>query len=172
MGRRTTRITMTTMAIALLLAASATAQRPGAAGARQGSERGLGGPGHDPGRLIEFLELDEAQAEQWRAAHERNREQVQPLFEEMRRLHQELDDALESDAPDATFVGQLVLERHDLRRQVEGQREVFEAELAQILNQEQLARWEAFKEARRERRPRRSQGGLGSGGSGPGFPGG
>jgi Spy/CpxP family protein refolding chaperone len=175
MKKRTTKRTMTMLAtttLVLVMASAASAQGPGARAGQQGPQRGLGGPGQDQQRLIEFLELDETQAEQWRAAHERSREQMQPLFEEMGRLRQELREALESDAADPTFVGELVLEQHDLRGQLKAQREALEAELAQILTQEQRDRWEAFKEARRERRPHRGPGGPGPGGSGPGLLGG
>lgn len=131
---------------ALLLAAAATAQ-PG----RMHGRRGFGG--HlDPDRLADYLSLTEAQKTQVQQLREKTKATVEPLFQEHRQLREAVRTALENDA-DAATVGKAVIAAHEHREKMRAVREQHEAELEALLTPEQLARWQALKDARKMREP-------------------
>jgi Spy/CpxP family protein refolding chaperone len=131
---------------ALLLAAAATAE-PG----RMHGRRGFGGH-MDPGRLADYLSLTEAQKTQVQQLREKTKVAIGPLFQEHRQLAEAVRTALENDA-DAATVGAAVIAAHEHREKMRAVREQHEAELEALLTPEQLARWQALKDARKMREP-------------------
>lgn len=165
---------------ALILTPLAVAQPPGPHGGPgfEGPGDGPGiGPGHhgrrgpdrlhDLGFLARFLELTDEQIEQARALFEGTRELTQPIREDLRATHQELRDLLGTEAPDATQVGTLVLDIHDLRGQLRETREALLEDFRALLTPEQIEKLETLKDAREARRPHRRDRGLGPDGPGP-----
>jgi hypothetical protein len=61
--------------------------------------------------MVRFLELDEVQAEEWKALIEQSRSDAAALEEEARAIQQAIADEFETGAPDAQTVGELVIER-------------------------------------------------------------
>ena len=153
---------------ALVATPLALAQPPGPHGG-PGFERPGDGPGfgpghpgrrgpdrlHDLGFLARFLELTDEQIEQARALFEGTRELTQPVRQDLRATHRELRDLLDTEAPDATRVGTLVLDVHDLRGQLRAAREVLLEDFRALLTPEQLEKLETLKDAREARRGRR-----------------
>lgn len=144
---------------ALVAAPWAVAQPPGAghgpgfdAGHRD--HRGHGRL-HDLRFLARFLELTDQQIEQARALHESAGSQTQPIREELRATRGELKELLDTESPDPTRVGQLVLEGRDLRGELRQAREALFEDFRAILTPEQLEKLETLKEAREARRERR-----------------
>ena len=143
--------------VLFLTGTSLVAQPPG------GAHRGPGGPGgdHPLFRIAHALDLSEEQREEWRAVVAAQRESLRPLFEEMEIIQMKLDELLEIDDPDPADVGLLVIDLRQLRGDVADSRELLEAQLADLLTAEQLAKWDELGE---EGQPR----GLGGpGGHGP-----
>lgn len=139
------------------------AQSPGGEGIRGQRMRRRGSRG--PGRLIEFLELTEAQQEEWKAAHEAHRESAEPIMDQVRDNRTELHEAIESDNPNPTEIGELTLAGRDLRRELEASQEELRQALESVLTPEQLEKWEAFEAAGGGRR--RHFGGRGRSFRGP-----
>ena len=110
-----------------------------------GSE-GSRGP-HEHRALIDFLELTPEQEESWTALHEEFRQTMHTLMGQQRTLSENLRALLESDDPDPREVGSLVLAQQDYRQQLESGRADLEVQLVQILNDEQLVRYQAFRAA-------------------------
>ena len=129
---------------------------------------GAAGPGHDRGggRLVEFLELSEAQEEEWKAVHEAHRDATALLRDDVRANREATHAAIESDSPDPTEVGALVLAGYDLREQIKASAEALQEELKAILTPDQLDRYEAFQAANGPRR-RGPRGDRGRGSRGP-----
>lgn len=126
---------------ALLLAAVATAQ--------PGRMRGHGHGGRmNIDRLADYLSLTEAQKTQAEQLRDKMRQSLEPLFEEHRRLAEEVHAALESNA-DAATVGAAVIAAHEQGKKIRAVHEQHDAELEALLTPEQLARWRSLKEARK-----------------------
>jgi Spy/CpxP family protein refolding chaperone len=138
----------------------------------------LGSPGDGPrgmhgrhdrgGDLVEFLGLTEEQEEQWKAAHKAHFEGLRPTFEKIRDLREQMKAELEGEAPDATTVGGLMIQIHQLDGDLEAGRDQLDATIREILTDEQQTKLDAFKAASPGRR------GPGGGWGGPrrGHPGG
>ncbi len=158
----THRKTITLIALAALLPLTALAQ-PGQ-GRRGGGPGGPGGPGvhggpggqGGPGRHMfpppGYLDLTDEQIEATQAIREVTRTELEGTRETGRALREQLQAALEGDAPDATEVGQLTLDLHALRQQTRAVLEDAESQFAALLTAEQLEKWENFKELRGNRR--------------------
>lgn len=127
-----------------------------------GGPGGPGGPGGGPGdgadapglglhlhRLAAFLDLTDAQITQAQAIFEAARDAAKPLRETQMALHEELRALLESDAPDATAVGELVLELHANRKQIGTIHEAAWTDFKALLTAEQLDKLEQLGEVRR-----------------------
>ena len=189
-GRVIMRLNKTTwlglMLTAVLLAVVPASAQPGWSagekGERGGGQEGGWADGERPGRegmqerrlerLTVFLDLNAEQVEQWRAAHEERAEVRQSGRAEIHGLHQQIREMTAASKPDATAIGELVIQAHQLRAAAQEEREEFHAELMAILTPEQQERFEAMQEARPERGRRGRQGRHGRRGphnGGPGF---
>lgn len=142
-------------------------------GGPEGDERGFGrmghGPGHHGGPLLPppgYLDLSEEQRQAARAIHESFREGLRGDHEEMRGLRQQLHQALESENPDPTEVGRLMIDLHSRRDGFHAAREAATAEFEALLTPEQLEKWQNFKELRESRHGRHGRHGHGEGGPG------
>jgi len=129
-------------AAALAVAGSLSAQpAQGPRGERMGPRRPME-------RMARYLELTEQQKEQARQLREAQRPQMEALREKMRDNHQRLRQALESETPDATLVGELTLEQHRLRAQGKAQRDEMQRAFKALLTPEQVTKLEAMEAAR------------------------
>ena len=159
------------LATVLVAAPALLAQGPDGRGHHRGGERFGHGDGHGmhaglPLRfLARHLDLTDAQIEETRALVEAFRTEVQPLHDELRVNHQELRALLDTESPDATAVGLLVLETDAARDQLRARREILVSDFAALLTTEQLERFEALQERWQARRDKR--GGRGGRGEGP-----
>jgi len=134
------------------LAAAAAAAPPAGERNRDG-RRGRRGQA-----IVEYLGLSPDQQEQWRSLSEQHREAMKPFHEEGRELRQKVREYLENDEPDAA-VGEAAKALHAHREAAKKGREAFEGELLSILDEEQKAKYEAFKAARgADRKGRRGRG--------------
>lgn len=134
------------------------------------------GPGHEAGpghpiaaaflhgrweRIADHLDLTEAQRDQVRTLGEDLRATVEPLRESMGPLHESLRTALDATTPNATAVGEIVIEIDVARDQIKAATEAFIEDFEALLTPEQLELWEQWRENHGER-------GRGRGGRGPG----
>ncbi|MEM7582983.1 MAG: Spy/CpxP family protein refolding chaperone [Acidobacteriota bacterium] len=103
-----------------------------------------------------YLELTEEQIDAAQAIREQTRDSIEPIRDEMRALRGQLKANFESGDPDATEVGQLMIDIHAQRQQLRTLREDAEGQFAALLTAEQLEKWENFKELRRGRGGRRA----------------
>ena len=106
----------------------------------------------DPGarldRMVRFLDLSESQEEELAAIFEANRATLEENREAGRANRESLKEALGVDTPDATTVGQLVIDGKNLREQAKADREALQEQIAAVLTEEQLAKWEGFQRGR------------------------
>lgn len=106
----------------------------------------------DPGarleRMVRFLELDESQEEELRSIYEAHRSTFEANREAGKANRTALKEALDSASPDPATVGQLVIDGKVLREQAEADREALQEQVATVLTEEQLAKWEGFQRGR------------------------
>ena len=110
-------------------------------------------------RMVEYLELSDAQATEWEAIAARHQETARARFEHIGKLRNEFRSLAEQDNPNLEQVGQIALELHREMETARSSRgEVFE-ELQEILTPEQAERLQALKAAREfsEERGRRGR---------------
>ena len=147
----------------VLVAAAAIAagpQRGPGSGPMAGPQQGAGGPqgpGPDgeilpPRALAEFLGLTETQIEQLAALRETLRTTVQPLIEQQRANHEQIEAALA--AGNAAQAGQLLLDNYNLRPQIKAAHDAFAAAFAALLTPEQQAKWDVYQQLMELRRGR------------------
>jgi Spy/CpxP family protein refolding chaperone len=141
-------------AIALLVVPTALAAQPGP---RQGM--GPGGPeGADPAgrieRLVTFLDLSDAQKVQIEEITVAQGESRQALSETMRSRSRALQEMLESEQPDATAIGNNMIEVHALRKQMAANQEAHLDALRGLLTPEQVEKFDALMAAREFSRDR------------------
>ncbi len=123
---------------------------------RPGGPQGSGPGGRDGGRhlhwLAEELGLTDEQEANWKALHEQNRTEMEPLRQEGRELREKLRASVEAPNPDPQAVGvaTLALEQH--RKAVEAAQKAFRERLSAVLTPEQKTKLEALKAQRHERR--------------------
>lgn len=135
-------------AVAALTLAAAAVARPGH------GEPGHMGPmaekfmEHRLHRLGEYLELTDSQRAEAEALHDRlfadMRERHEAVAASFERLHQ----MVEAESPDATAIGELVIEMHREREAMQAQHEAYFAEFERLLTPEQAERLEVWKAAR------------------------
>jgi len=131
-------------------------------GARHG-----GGPGDGIGRFLPppgYLDLSDEQIEAAQGILEVARAEIEPLREEGRTNREELHALLETENPDPTTVGELMIAGRDLRHEIRDVLEGYVAEFEALLTPEQLEKWENWQELRGKRHHRRGRGGPGFGG--------
>lgn len=142
------------IAVSALLALAAL---PALAGpGREGRGEGRGG-GHGLGRLLPSAAYLDLTADQ-KAAVEQMREdaksKMQPLMERQREARREQRSLLESAQPDAAAVGRLTIEMHQSRQSVKDLMKTTEQSFVALLNADQKAKYENWRELRSERRER------------------
>jgi len=101
----------------------------------------------NPKALARFLKLTPAQVTQQKQLLEELRGTTKPLHEQIEPLGEQLKDQLEAASPDACAVGNTVVEIDGLRDQIKEAREDFDEAFSAILTPEQLAKYEALKDA-------------------------
>lgn len=98
------------------------------------------GPEHPVQVVAHFLHLSETQIERWVEILQGLHESVQPLAESIGERQRALEELVRSDAPDATEAGSLLLEIHDLRRQIHGLQEQATEDFELLLDEQQRER--------------------------------
>jgi protein CpxP len=121
-------------------------------GAGRGEGFGRRGMHGRHGGDFRALNLTEDQKAQLKALREQQREAMKPVFEQQRALRDQIRQALESAKPDATRIGQLEIQSHQLRLQMKAAHEKAMASFANVLTPEQKAQWEKMQQERKQRR--------------------
>ena len=111
-------------------------------------------------RMVEYLELSEAQTAEWEAITTEHREATRARWESIAQLRDQFRSLADQDNPNLEQVGQVALDLHREMETARASRGVVFDELSEILTPEQAERFEALKAARefsgdRERRGRR-----------------
>ncbi|MEM7349881.1 MAG: hypothetical protein AAF657_03685 [Acidobacteriota bacterium] len=122
------------------------------------AEPGLGERGARRGRILPppgYLDLSDEQIEAAEALRESFRPDFEALRSETQDLRQQLQTALAEATPAPTQVGELVIVLEGQKARMSELRAAVEGQFAALLNEEQLARWENFKELREGRVERR-----------------
>jgi Spy/CpxP family protein refolding chaperone len=101
----------------------------------------------NPRLLARYLRLTPEQVQQQRQLVQALRADVEPLRAQRTALREDLRAALEGGSPDACAVGAIVVDLSELRGQIRAELEEFDDAFSDILTPEQLARYEALKEA-------------------------
>ena len=99
------------------------------------------GPQRSKAMIVNFLELTEEQVEAWDEAFQRHREAEQPIQEAVADVQAELDELFADEDPDATEVGELVLERRDLGEELVQVHRLYVEEFVSILDEDQAQRY-------------------------------
>lgn len=149
-----------------LIAAGLLALLPIVAIAAPGAERRGHGPGGGLRGILPppgYLDLTDEQIEAAQAIREGVRAEMGATRDESRTLREQLKTTLDGDSPDATAVGQMVIQLHGLRQQTREIMKEAESQFAALLTDEQLTKWENYKELRKGRRGARRGGGFGPG---------
>jgi Spy/CpxP family protein refolding chaperone len=102
---------------------------------------------HNPRALARFLKLTPAQIETTRQLAQTLHNTTRPLYQQIEPLEDQLHGQLDAASPDACAVGGTVIQIAGLRDQIRGAREAFDDAFSAILTPEQLAKYEALKEA-------------------------
>ncbi|MFN3322410.1 MAG: Spy/CpxP family protein refolding chaperone [Bryobacteraceae bacterium] len=108
--------------------------------AQPGPGRGFGPGMGDPSALKEFLGLTDAQVTQLRQLQRERMETTRPLMRQMAEQRKRLREAMDGPAPDATAVGNLVLEGNQLRRQLQQTSTQFRERARGVLTADQTAK--------------------------------
>jgi hypothetical protein len=141
MKTRATLLTLTALLVLLALPFAADAQQRG----RQDPAAILS----NPRLLARYLRLTPAQVETAKTLFEELKAAVEPLRQAQKPLREAFYDELEEASPNACDVGQAALALHDNRERIRAELAEFDQEFSAILTPEQLARYEALKEAAR-----------------------
>ena len=122
---------------------------PALAGKRgpEGPVKGRGGHRIPPRRLLERIGLSQDQLEQVETLKEDLKEVVEPLAQQGKEIGLALKAELESDLASPTTVGELVISRHEIGRQIKTAHEAFKLEFEDILTREQLEQLQKSKRA-------------------------
>jgi Spy/CpxP family protein refolding chaperone len=137
---------------AVVASALMAAEPPGRAWGRGGARDGV----------ASYLGLTEEQKAQLADAREKERPQMQALFEKMRANREKMRQALEASAPDPAAVGAIAIEGHQLQQEMKAQRDAVEKALRAMLTPEQQTKLDALQALRRG-----GPGGMGMGPMGP-----
>lgn len=111
-----------------------------------------GNPGDiltNPRALARYLKLTPAQIETTKQLLQELHATTKPLHEQQKPLHDQLRTQLDAAGPDACAIGSTLLQIEGLRDQIREAREDFDEAFSAILTPEQLAKYEALKEAAR-----------------------
>lgn len=113
---------------------------------------GRGNPGdilRNPRALARFLKLTPAQVETQKQLLADLRDTTKPLHDQLKPLHEQLRDQLDAAGPDACAVGATMVQIDGVRDQIREALEDFDESFSAILTPEQLAKYEALKDAAR-----------------------
>ena len=102
---------------------------------------------HNPRALARFLKLTPAQVATQKQLLEELHATTKPLYQQIEPLEDQLRDQLGAASPNACDVGATVVQIAGLRDQIKEAREDFDAAFSAILTPEQLAKYEALKDA-------------------------
>ncbi|HSN68053.1 MAG TPA: Spy/CpxP family protein refolding chaperone [Thermoanaerobaculia bacterium] len=154
-------------ALTLTLALAAMAQAPGRPIGQGQRGPAVQGPLGGPQFLVRYLELTEEQIVKWRSFQEQARTEIAPLAELRKANGEKIREALESGAPNATAIGELVIKNHAIGEQIRGIHEAAQAKFVGILTPEQKAKYDKYLELLKSM-PRGGHGeGFGEGAGGP-----
>ncbi len=117
-------------------------------------------------RLREELGLTPEQITRIQEAVKAHRNAAFPLQQELRAKTHALRNALEAPQPNATTIGQLMLEQRELRKRLRELNQKLRADLEAVLTPEQKQKWQQWRQTQAPRRMRR----LGLLGTLPGRP--
>jgi Spy/CpxP family protein refolding chaperone len=149
----------TLVLVALLTAAALPAQPAGHPG---GPPEGFGAFGAAKNSLssacIEALGLTAAQQTSLAALRQSLATMLQPLLEQRRSYHDQIESALEAETPDPAAVGRLVITDHGISGQIRAAHDQFLTRFQALLTPEQLSNYNALRDngvcAPRRRGPR------------------
>jgi Spy/CpxP family protein refolding chaperone len=113
--------------------------------------RGPGGTGMVE-TLAERLDLNEEQRSSLKTFVEQLHNEVAPLREQTRTLHEEIQKELDSSSPNATAIGERVIAAHQIRERMKASHEAFKEKLGTILDEEQRKQLEEMHERMHTRR--------------------
>ncbi|HEX5718110.1 MAG TPA: Spy/CpxP family protein refolding chaperone [Thermoanaerobaculia bacterium] len=99
--------------------------------------------------LARYLKLTPAQIETTKQLTQTLHNTTRPLYQQIEPLAEQRRSQLDEASPDACAVGNTVVQIDGLRDQIHGAREDFDEAFSAILTPEQLAKYEALKDAAR-----------------------
>jgi Spy/CpxP family protein refolding chaperone len=102
---------------------------------------------HNPRALARYLKLTPAQLETTKQLVQTLHNKTKPLYDQIEPLEDQLHAQLDAASPDACGVGNTVVQIDALRDQIRGARQDFDEAFSAILTPEQLAKYEALKDA-------------------------
>jgi Spy/CpxP family protein refolding chaperone len=95
-------------------------------------------------RIEAMLDLTDAQKASLKATREEQRRAADPIFEELRGIHEAIQQGLESETPDATALGDKLVAAHAARKRLDQLRAVGREKLVALLTDEQRQKLEAY----------------------------
>ncbi|HEX6862996.1 MAG TPA: periplasmic heavy metal sensor [Thermoanaerobaculia bacterium] len=101
----------------------------------------------NPRALARYLKLTPAQVETTKQLLQTLHNTTKPLYQQIEPLEEQRRGQLDEASPDACAVGNTVVQIDALRDQIRGAREAFDDAFSAILTPEQLAKYEALKDA-------------------------
>jgi Spy/CpxP family protein refolding chaperone len=104
---------------------------------------------HNPRALARYLKLTAAQIDTMKVLLDNLHATTKPLYDQIEPLEKTLKAQLDVASPDALTVGGTVVRLDALRDKIRDARDVFDAAFSAILTPEQLARYQALKDAAR-----------------------
>ncbi|MFL6196406.1 MAG: Spy/CpxP family protein refolding chaperone [Thermoanaerobaculia bacterium] len=104
---------------------------------------------HNPRALARYLKLTPDQVTATQKLFDELRATVEPLRKAQEGLRDDLRDELEAASPNACTVGQAALAVHANQERIKDAFEAFDTKFSALLTPEQLAKYEALKEAAR-----------------------
>lgn len=122
---------------------------PLAAQARQGQGRNPDAILRNPRALARYLQLTPEQAQTLNQLWRELQADVEPLREQGKTLREALRDELQAEPANACEVGAAALAVQENGDRIRAELEEFDTKFSAILTPEQLAKWEALKEASR-----------------------
>lgn len=144
----------------LIVTAAAVAAPPGRGPAPGGGPGRPGGPmpgALPPQALAEFLDLSDAQIEQARTLRETMQATVEPIHEQLRANHEQIEAALASG--NSARAGELAVASYNLRQQIKAAHDAFKTSFTAMLNAEQKEKFAVYEELMqlRGKRPGRTE---------------
>ena len=142
------------MAVAVAVPVVLAQSTGGDDGGRRGHKGHFGGRGGE-GRIFSQLDLTDAQKEQIKAIHEKNRESLRPLMEQIRAKRQEIRQASEGGTVNEALVSQKLSEIAPLEAKMMAERARIHQETLSVLTPEQRTKLEQMREQFKSRRSER-----------------